>query len=336
MIDRLKKVTDVFFHESCPDGTASAVICAFAFHALEMKPKFHSLQYGTNFMARLEPRPGQLFVDITPPKDRWEDWKSVSPLVLDHHETVKHVTEGLDGVYATNDAHSGARIAFEQVFLPVHRSVLGGAFSPPQYSQCEKLSYLAMIRDTWKKDHADWRPASAVAHALLFEGAKGLVEKGLAHGVSSLDMDYLLNIGHKILESNDRRIEKVSKSAFLQQFTVHGQTFNCSFFNSTEKLISEICNHIIDNGGDVSIGYFYLTEEGFTRVSVSVRTNGRVSARKVAEEFPPGGGHERAAGFRMDDGDKVSPRDIRNTVFGAIEKVLQKPTDTDEFLEKLK
>lgn len=299
------------------------MICAIAFHALGMTPKFRSLQYGTEFMKKLEPRPGQLFVDITPPKDRWESWKDVNPVVLDHHETVKNVTEGLDGMYATNEAHSGAMLAFEQVFLPVHRSVLGGVFEPSAYARIEKFAHLAMVRDTWKKDHADWRDACCLAHALLFEGSKGLVDKCLHFGPPGFNDTLLHDIGLKIVESNDRRIEKVSRSAFIDTPSLSGEVINFSLFNSTEKLISDICNHLIDNGGgDISCGYFYLFEDGKTRVSVSLRSNGRVSVRKVAEKLG-GGGHDKAAGFRMDDGDNTCPRDIRKVVYDTLSAVIR-------------
>jgi hypothetical protein len=335
---RLQEVNAVYFHESCPDGSAAALICAAAFRALGTKPKFWSLQYNTELMDKLEPRPGQLFVDITPPKSRWEEWKGVSPIVLDHHETAQVVTEGLGGVYATNEKHSGAMLALEQVFLPVvlqhvsdddrARDFALADLDESRLLAWKNLAQLAMIRDTWKKDSPLWRDASALAMALLFEGSKGLIEQAQEHGPSVIQpkghlfLDQYLVLGHKLLESNDRRIEKLAKSAVRHDLTIDDKTYRASFFNCTEKIVSDVANYTIDvNGCNISVGYFYLFEDGGVRCQVSVRTDGTLSARKIAEQFPGGGGHEKAAGFRIFEGELVSPQLLCKIVAETIGKV---------------
>jgi len=314
---------DVYYHESCPDGSASAFICAAALHELGVKPKFWSLQYGSELMSKLEPRPGQLFVDITPPKERWEEWKSVSPIVLDHHETVKHVTEGLGGVYATNERHSGAQIAFEEVFLATNIQ------DPMLLTAWGNLANLSMVRDTWKKDSPLWREGCAIAMAMLFEGSRGLVERAQKLGANALNAEEfqkLLDIGHKVLNSNDRRVEKVAEGAHHETYSFDRE-YKVSYFNCTEKILSDVANHLINNGGNISIGYFYLFEDGATRAVVSIRTDGSVSAKAIAEALG-GGGHERAAGFRLSEGDLISPYKIYSIVSETMVKIITKMTDS--------
>ncbi len=314
--NRLMHVTDVYFHESCPDGTAAALICAAAFQSIGMRPRFYPLQYNTDLMRKLEPRTGQLFVDITPPKERWEEWKQVQPIVLDHHETVEVVTKGLDGVYETNDAHSGAKIAYEQVF-----QVLVPEGDDPILRDWRGLSELAMIRDTWKKTHSAWRDACALAMALLFEGSRGLVDKAQEKGIQALDLTHLLTLGTKLVESNDRRVKKLAESAYRETYNFDRE-YKAAYFNCTEKIVSDVANFMIDNGCNIAVGYFYLFEDGATRCQVSLRTDGTLSARKIAERFPGGGGHERAAGFRLPEGDQTSPYKLYSVVSETIVEML--------------
>jgi uncharacterized protein len=309
---QLQRVTDVYYHEACPDGTASAFICAAAFHESKMHPRFSDLQYGTEKMQKLQAKTGQLFVDITPPEERWQEWLPMQPLVLDHHATVKAVTEGLNGVYATNESHSGAQIAYEEVF----QVLLPGWDTASLDEDWRTFAQLSMIRDTWKKDHPQWRDACAIAMALLFEGSRGLVDKAQQCGIDALDLKALLELGRKIVDSNERRVAKVAKSIHRETCTFD-KTYKLSFFNCTEKLVSDIANHLIDQGDNVSVGYFFMEEDGANRVVVSIRTDGSVSARKMAEHLG-GGGHERAAGFRIPNGDNTAPSDVYKTITDAI------------------
>ena len=319
-VDRLQQVTDVFYHASCPDGTASAFICAAAFRHSGLTPKFHSLQYGTEFMSKLEPRIGQLFVDITPPKERWEEWKLVNPIVLDHHETVKNVTEGLDGVYATNEAHSGAQLAYEEVMFPITKDMDLGYIGSVPYKTMEAWKELAnrsMIRDTWKKDSLLWNEACSIAMSMLFKGSKGLIAKAQEFGLEAFrheDLENFYEIGEQVVGNDKRRVETLSGGA-EKRLSLASKQYKMSFFNCTEKIVSDTANSLINQGDNISVGYFYLYEDGALRISVSIRTDGTISAKKIAESLG-GGGHERAAGFRMNG--NCSPNEICDVISGKI------------------
>lgn len=305
--EKLLKVTDVFFHASCPDGTAAAMIIAAAYANLERNVEFHPIQYGTDKHATLVPGPGQLFVDITPPLSRWEEWREYEPIVLDHHETAKHVTEGLGGVYATNDSHSGAMLAYEQVAIPL----IG------ENDEWRRFAELAMIRDTWKKDHPSWVEAYAQAQALQLYGAdliEQIYDRTFRH-------TQFAQVGKLLLDRVDRSVKKIARSAARMTVQIGGRQLTLATFNCTEKIISDAADLLIEEGADVAAGYFFLFEEGAQRAVVSVRTNGSVSARKVAE-FLGGGGHDRAAGFRVADGFDASPGSIAATLADAIRAVV--------------
>jgi oligoribonuclease NrnB/cAMP/cGMP phosphodiesterase (DHH superfamily) len=302
--DRLAKVTDVFFHASCPDGTAAAMIVADTYAAMEWEVKLHSVQYGTDFHANLRAEPGQLFVDITPPIGRWREWLEHTPIVLDHHETAREVTEGLGGVYATNERSSGAVLAYEQVAVPL----FGGN------DEWRKFAETAMIRDTWKKDHALWKEACAQAYALQLFGSRRLIEQ-VQEG--SFQHRQLEEVGRLLLDSSDRSSKKAAGGSVRQTVSVGGQDYSVATFNCTEKIISDAANLLLEEGADVAAGYFFLFEDGVQRAVVSLRTKGRVSARAMAES-QGGGGHDRAAGFKIEPADRVSPSVVAEIVRAAL------------------
>lgn len=307
----LEAVTAVYFHESCPDGTAAAMVCRAALHD---DVKFYSVQYGTDFMAKLEPRPNQLFVDITPPIPRWEEWKAVSPIVLDHHETARHVTEGLGGLYGLNETHSGALLAYDHVLSPLAGSGTAESEAVEDLAQWRDFAELAMVRDTWKKDHPRWREACALAMALQFHGSKKLIERV---GQGNFPFAELHGLGNMLLEQAERKTKLVARGAYHKALQTPAGELKTAYFNCTEKIISDVANLLLDEGADVAIGYFHLFEDGEMRTSVSVRTNGRVAANKIAKHYG-GGGHERAAGFRLPVAEAPAPEELSQKILMAV------------------
>jgi len=309
-VEKLKNIKEVFYHESCPDGTASAMICRVA---LGPDVEFHSIQYGTEFMKKIEPREGQLFVDITPPISRWEEWKNFSPIVLDHHETSRHVTEGLGGVYGLNETHSGAMLAFD--------CVLSVVFNNPTTSrpldillEWKEFAELAMIRDTWKKDNPKWRDACAQAMALQFHGSKKLINLVGTDDFAFGDLKFL---GASLLEQAERKTKLVAKTAYMKSIQTKKGELKVSFFNCTEKIISDVANLLLEEGSDISIGYFHIFEDGLLKIQVSIRTHEKVAANVIAKYYG-GGGHERAAGFSLKLNEAPTPDQLSEKIIDAV------------------
>jgi hypothetical protein len=293
VINKLKQIKKIIAHRSCPDGTMAALICAAAYQkALSAIPKIEFIQYGTKEERELQPEPGQLFVDIAPPEDRWEEWKDVEPIVLDHHETREHITKGLGGIYGYPE-FSGASLAFMHVMTPLWEV----SKEHPSLQEWAEFAVLAQTRDNWQTDSPVWLDAAALGQGLMFFGSKLLLDE---LGNNSLNLKKVLEVGRISYDKILRKAGYVAESAYYNDYGCNGEIYKLGVFNSTEKNISEV-GHILleEKGCDLAAGFFIICQEDKLRIIVSVRTGDRLNARKIAEVFG-GGGHPKAAGFKMD------------------------------------
>lgn len=319
-VERLREIKQVVYHQSCPDGTAAALICLTALRLLHGRGwtdetvDFKSVQYKTDFFEnKFEPRPGQLFVDITPPRAKWELWKDVSPTVLDHHESVREVTEGLGGIFGENrDGMSGARLAFEHVLKPV-TDFLCLDLDPERdshniiRSDCNgalrtwgEFSRLAAIRDTWQDKDPDFEKASVQAYGLMTLGSRELIQQ---HREQKLDFGLITKLGEQQLGRAKFAAEHARR--YEIPFPRLGRPAVLYVFNCTEKaLISDGCHILLNRDADVAASYFLSHQENGTKCIVSLRTNEPV-ASTVAKSLG-GGGHDKASGFGLDNGESIS------------------------------
>jgi len=314
--DALLQVSEIVSHSSCPDGIGAAMVCVAAYVAGGMNPPpTYFIQYDTRAHNEMKARPRQLFVDITPPKARWEDWRGLSPIILDHHESVTHIVQSLDGVYGDSDC-SGTTLAFDNIMVPLSGDVLTAAAKIGQddLATWKRFAHLCMVRDTWKTASPDWAEACALAHALLLQGQKWAVHVAT---VGRLPFDELINIGTKMYEKIMRQAKGVVRNSAKHVLKAGGRDIKIAFFNHAEGgTVSDIAHHVMDQMPcDVVVGYFYVHEDDATRCVASVRTNGAISASELARTFD-GGGHARAAGFRIPDG--PSPKQIIDLIIERI------------------
>jgi nanoRNase/pAp phosphatase (c-di-AMP/oligoRNAs hydrolase) len=316
----ITKINQVFYHDSCPDGSASALICAFAAYLSDHKNdiNFFPIQYGSDSINRLVPQHNQLFVDITPPADRWLEWKSFNPAVLDHHESARKITEGLGGVYRNNEAHSGAMLAFEQFLEPLIRD------DKEVLYDWEKVATLSMVRDTWKESHELWDDAQSLAHGFSVHETGDLINE-IFSSPNARDainvVKSVKRIGNSIYEKVLRKAYVIGKNSVINTIDVNGVKINVSFANNTEKITSEAGHSMIKFGSDLAVLYFNMAEGGVTKTVVSLRSNGKVSCSKLAEAFG-GGGHENAAGFAIKPGDSMSQKSLSEMVYERLPSVL--------------
>ncbi len=314
-IEKLKAVTDIYVHQSCPDGLSSAMLCAAAYSRVGLRPKIWFLQYGTEKMRQLEPRPNQLFCDITPPLDRWQEWQDHSPIVLDHHETARVATDGLGGVYGTS-VQSGATLAYEHIFKPLDEDA-GQSGGDPDW---QNLAELAPIRDTWQDSHERWVEATGMAHALMQNNPYDLID---AARDGKVDFVELFKQAKREGDRIDFKARKLAEGAYMVPIQSKGVSYLLGVVNCTEKIISDVCNMLLRNGCDIAVSYFMLNEDGAPKLSISVRTNGEISARMLCE-LRKGGGHHRAAGFRIEDGLNASVQTIVQTVSNSVWEIAKK------------
>lgn len=303
----LCQVKRVYFHGSCPDGTASAMIVANAFERSGIKADFSPVMHNTAEHQEIVPQPGCLFVDITPHEGQEDVWLPHSPIVLDHHVTAEPTTVALGGVYGTNDAHCGAVLAYENVYVPL----LG------QNLEWREFARLAMVRDTWKRDSDSWQDACAQACALTFFGSKELVEKARRGEVVFRE---ILDFGRVMRSKEERKAERYAETAYTTHMWLRGEQVKLGLFNCTDKLQSDTGNLLLEQGCDLAVGVFFTMEDGELTHCVSLRSAGRVSAGKIAKEMG-GGGHDRAAGFQILDSKAAGPLQVLKAIQLAIYRV---------------
>lgn len=307
---KLSKVSEIITHAACPDGTGAAIVCRAAFRAAGLGcPEVKFVQYDTSKHEDLDPKPGQLFVDITPPRSRWEEWRGLDPIVLDHHETAMHVVDGLGGKYGGNTEESGTMLAFKHVMMP-----LAGNMTKMDLDKWEEFALLCMVRDLWKTGHERWDDACAVAHALLTLPREMFLDTDIDLGDSGF-----MSIGRAIYKRILIHAEKVWKGAIVEDVCSSGSSnpIKVAFFNIGKDGMSDTAHVILDKGVDVAAGYFYLMNQGSLHCTVSLRGNGLVRVSDVARSFG-GGGHPNAAGFRIPEAEGISPQNVFDMLKGRL------------------
>lgn len=305
--EELLEVKNVYSHAFCPDGTSSAMICFAAFAAVGRSPEVKFVTYDTVDHDGVPVEPGQLWVDITPPRKRWEEWKGGAAVVLDHHETAKEVVDGLGGIYGGLD-DSGASLAFRNVMrvLCPDRDDL---------EKWAKFAYLCMVRDTWKDTSPDWEEAGAVANALSFYTQKALL---ISASNGSLDLNEVIRFGKVLIKKAEGKAFRLAETSTF----VGSGGLKFGFFNCSERLISETGHELLDKKGcDVAVGFFYSNEAGTTDLCVSFRSKkGGFPVNKLAEHFK-GGGHQPAAACRLKGAEDISFNGLVKLVLEASEVV---------------
>jgi len=311
--DALVQVSEIVSHASCPDGIGAAMIATAAYVSTGMRPPpTNFVQYGTRAHDDMVSHPRQLFLDITPPKGRWEEWRGLSPIVLDHHESAMHVVQGLNGVYGDSD-HSGAMLAFANVMVPLV------SMPSEEFEAWQRFAHLCMVRDTWKTASPDWAEACALAHALLLQGQRWGVNAAI---VGKLPLAELLNLGRKLHDKIMRQSKGVVRNSLRRNLSIGSRDVKLAIFNHADGgTVSDIAHYVMDEMPcDIVVAYFYVYEDDDTRCVVSVRSNGAISASDLARSFG-GGGQSKAAGFRI-AGD-MSPNSIIQVVTKRIAELNQ-------------
>jgi oligoribonuclease NrnB/cAMP/cGMP phosphodiesterase (DHH superfamily) len=283
-LDSLLAVRRIVTHDNCADGVASAIILRDALP----NARVEFVQYNTPAHRDLRATDGMLFCDMTPPAARVQEFVDAGAIVLDHHKGARDIVDafGERGVFAdeaTDPGVSGATLAFREAWS---RVVLHHGYSDCCESVLEQLATLAGIRDTWQRNDSRWREACAQAAALRFWPPEMLI------GAPVDALAARLEIGDVLLQRDAERDERSIAEAY--RFEVSG--IRVVAFEGLHT--SDIAERLEDEA-DLVLGWHYAMEDGRARMVVSGRSRGAVSALALAKANG-GGGHERAAGFRVD------------------------------------
>ncbi|KKM70893.1 hypothetical protein LCGC14_1436100, partial [marine sediment metagenome] len=315
----------------CPDGTAGAMICVRAFAVVGMDVELEPIQYDEPAHNELEPAPGQLFVDITPPVHRWREWEEFDPIVLDHHSTARKAVEGLGGVYGDSN-QSGASLAYEHVMLPLimslPKSSLAAGDWSPYTTWWKEFARMAMLRDTWKEDHEEFEKAQGMMRCLGFHGSKNLI-RDCRNGL--IDIEGMFGLGKKLHDNAVRKAELLARGAHFETVELGTRTFKFGILNCTDNVVSEACHSLLnDHGCDLAASFFYKEDDGDGRLHVSLRSQqhekgegGEVDVSKVAEILE-GGGRQSTAGFRLCEARNKSMQDLADMISDAFRSVMRK------------
>lgn len=294
-----KTIKHIVTHADCPDGIASAMLC----HDAIPEASITFVQYGTPAREQLEAVEGMLFVDMTPPEARVDEFVAAGAWVLDHHRGARELVArfGERGIFA-DEAESpgvaGANLAYQYVWKPWNDVFNEPLPTAPDISRFTKL---AGIRDTWQKDDPLWDEACAQAAALTFFDDEYLI---FGHP------PYLLSeerrVGYRLIERREEAVKKAALNAYRCDIG--------AIFSDPDRLTSDVAEALRDEGVALTAGFFF--PEPHVMV-VSLRSDGSVDVAALVKPYG-GGGHTRAAGFRRQlRGDDEQP-------FQLVERLLRK------------
>ena len=283
----LYAATKIISHAGCADGVASAMLARLALPRAEVV----MLHYGPQ-RDNLEPEPGMLFVDMTPPESKVEAFVSAGAICLDHHKKAQWVVEsfGDNGVFADEKDEpgvSGAVLAYRHVLKPCWEQD-PEMMTEPQMVRAEGFADLCGVRDTWQKDHKDWELACMLREALLFYPLDHWTEWG-RFDVSADEM----NVGRIIYEKQQNLVEKLAQEVLIFARDEGAVAIAPAHGNTTSDLAEYLRTH--RNIGTLAT-FFYTSNGTQLTLHISMRSTD-IDVGELAKQYPGGGGHTNAAGF---------------------------------------
>lgn len=313
---KIQKIRKVVSHKNCADGLMSAMIVKAALFA-QVEDRIEFVQYNTREHAKLKAEEGLLFVDMTPPPDRVQEFIDCGALILDHHKGQEDMLKlfGEDAVYADKPGVSGAVLA-SYLYRSIHEDGLYYSLSEDTL-RMRYLAQLVGIRDTWQRDSEFWDEANNLSAAL-----RALPEKLWLDEVtpllpfSKLTLG-LVKMGHYFRNDHIQSVEE----SLTKCTRVYGKDYVADVLNSTHSpLISDIAEsrrskpELSYSKLDVVIGYqCFSTEDGRYKMVCTMRSVADdFDVLSIAKRFPGGGGHTKAGGFarEFDRAPTISPLEL--------------------------
>jgi oligoribonuclease NrnB/cAMP/cGMP phosphodiesterase (DHH superfamily) len=285
--DKLKAIKQVFVH-SCADGLASAMIVR---EALRQEVDVTFLSYGSDEHKNLQPGPGQLFCDITPVRERAQEFVDAGAIVLDHHGSAWDIFElfGDNGVYANEHKEPGvsaAGLAYRCVWLPMRATDQNYQREP-----AEHVAYMVGTRDTWRKSHWSWEEASAMVATLMAFPREWWLSGDPTERLCEVRNSHW--IGERRLAEQRERAKDVAQH--LSTFEAGGLRWGSFPMASSKVVIDEVAEAASFH--DVIVGFRFKQAHPKPLVQFSVRApRGTFDAAGFAR-YHGGGGHRAAAGF---------------------------------------
>jgi hypothetical protein len=288
----LRSVKTIVTHDSCADGTASAVLL----HDALTSAAIRFVQYGTDAHASLPAEEGMLFCDFSPPAARADEFVRAGAIVLDHHRTAKDIVlamgdRGRFGDEATDPGVSGAVLAFRHVWLALRGESPSRAFA-------ERFATVAGVRDTWQTKSPLWRESCAQSQVLGFFPREWWLKNDLAKLEAIWD-EQVGWVGEMMCVRDDERVRRSIEGGYRFATRKGTRAIVLSGISVTSDAAE-----MLGAGVDVVIGFGYGVEDGVAKLRFSLRSRGDFDCAAFAKVHG-GGGHTKAAGF----GRVVEPSD---------------------------
>lgn len=288
--EALRAVRKIISHENCADGIAAALLLHIALPDAEVQ----FAQYKEPSLEQLPAEPGLLFCDISPPRERIQEFLDVGSIVLDHHKGAEEVVRQFRfhafADEATRPGVSGATLAY--------REVLARVAPHEQAYVLEDFAEFAGIRDTWQTKHHNWEAASAISAAVKFYGYTGLLSMFPSVNTPGILHQSLLRLktfGELLLQKNLASASAVLKEGF-KHVTDHGT--RVVIFNAMSPT-SDAAE--VDDGKefDLVVGFkTKVSKDNELSLKVTMRSHTTFNCKDFAL-YMRGGGHTKSAGFSL-------------------------------------
>jgi hypothetical protein len=310
-IEKIKAVKVIVTHDNCTDGLAAAILL----HDVLPDAEIIFAQHGTEAYAKLEVRPNMLFVDIVPPKERYEEFLKAGAIVLDHHKGVKDVVEkfGTNAVFGDEKLDpgvSGGPLAYKHVWKPLHAlSIEQEKKEDPDFFEYHsgneafekfvaRFAERAGIRDTWQRHNPEWYEATLQGEVLYFWPREFWLDIRLAD-IARLWEEKFHPVGSILMKKHAASVQWTLDEAY--NFTSkRGTRVVC--FNSP-RMSSDVAE-LLDKDADLIVGFKYKCDlndddSRSPKLIFSTRSHTFYDCMSFTKWYG-GGGHTKAAGFNKD------------------------------------
>lgn len=200
---------------------------------------------------------------------------------IDHHQTAKNEIGYLDIHGIIDPKAKGACLLTWNYFHPKDPIPI-------------PVGYIA-DRDTWVFEYGD--DTRNFCEYMFYENTNPLDSKWddlLSTAIHYSYLQEILKKGSIIRKAKMINLEAVSNNSYEGKFLGN----KCLFINYNDRNSnSDLLSLMLKKGYDLAIAWFVKKKNGELKYIFSVRSTEKVNSRKIAEHFPLGGGHDKAAGF---------------------------------------
>lgn len=280
----IEKTKRLYFHSYCPDGILGRNILLKYVNFENMDNQ--DFLYPVTPYKPLTVVENALFVDSCPESNVLEAFLKAGAKILDHHSSrfedlKKYMVDYPDQILlGENDlCESGAVLAYK-VALKLTDSLI----SNDDHDAME----LAGIADCFKKEDSRFDKARAQAFFVSL----------LGNSYYDIPNYHDLTIASLMFKTDMLRTEALKKHCLIMSIN----NVKVAFYNG-DSSISDLAELLRKDGVNLVVGWEQrmITLNGVEDIglTVSLRSDESVAANRVACFFPSGGGHDRAAGFRL-------------------------------------